>query len=124
MNISNVVSILSSALNLVRKVLQPIPGLLLICTCTRRPGLSSIATAAKVFADMDYVEPGVNDDIVKEFVFNVVDQIKRNIQDDGVCFIVIPPGELRLQLTGGNAGGPVVSIGTNTNFVFLLGIIR
>jgi hypothetical protein len=65
-----------------------------------------------------------NDDIVKEFVFNVIDRIKRNLQDDGVCFIAIPPGSIQLQLNGGNAGGPAVLVGSNKNYVFTWGIIR
>lgn len=72
---------------------------------------------------MKYAE-NENDEIVKNFVFNVVDMIKKNIQDDGVCFITIPPNQLMCQLTGGNAGGPLVLTGSNKNYVFVWGIIR
>ena len=65
-----------------------------------------------------------NDEIVKKFVFNVVDKIKKNIQEDGVVFVSIPPGELKLQLNGANGGGPVVLTGSNKNFVFAWAIIR
>lgn len=47
-----------------------------------------------------------------------------NIQDDGVCFVAIPPGELKFQLVGGNAGGPLVLDGQNINYVFTWAIIR
>ena len=79
--------------------------------------------SAKIYADMNYAQ-NENDEIVKQFVFNVIDRIKQNIHDDGVCFVIIPPGELRVELSGGNAGGPVVLDGSNTNFVFAWGIIR
>ena len=121
MNISSLISIVSEALGKVRIGLQHIPGILLVCTCTRRPGFSSILTSAKVYADM---QDNDNDEIVKQFVFNVVDKIKRNIQDDGVCFVAIPPGELRVQLVGGNAGGPITLLGSNKNYVFAWAIIR
>ena len=65
-----------------------------------------------------------NDEIVKAFVYNVVEKIKQNIQDDGVCFVAIPPEELKFQLTGGNAGGPFVLDGKNENYVFAWAIIR
>lgn len=123
MNISGLISIVNGALDRTRVALQKIPGLLLICTCSRRSGFSSILTSAKVYTDMAYAD-NENDDIVKEFVFNVIDRIKRNLQDDGVCFIAIPPGSIQLQLNGGNAGGPAVLVGSNKNYVFTWGIIR
>ena len=101
--------------------LQQIPAILLICTCTRRPGFSATITSAKVYADMNENE---NDEIVKQFVYNVIEKIKNNLHDDGVCFVVIPPGELRVQLTGGNAGGPISLDGQNKNYVFAYAIIR
>jgi len=123
MNISSLISIVSTALDKTRVALQQIPSLLLICTCTRRPGFSSILASAKAFADMKYVSED-NDEIVKEFTYNLINRIKLNIQDDGVCFIAIPPGGLQLQLNGGNAGGAVVLTGSNQNYVFTYGIIK
>jgi hypothetical protein len=123
MNISSLISIVNSALDRTRVALQKLPGILMLCTCTRRPGFSSILTSAKVYADMTYAD-NENDEILKEFVFNLIDRIKRNIQDDGVCFITIPPGGIQLQLNGGNAGGPVVLVGSNKNYVFTWGIVR
>lgn len=123
MNIKSVIENTLSLLEKARTKLQKLPGLLLTCTCSRRPGFSSIVTSAKIYADMNYAD-NENDDIVKEFVYNVVNRIKMNIQDDGVCFVAIPPGELDLQLMGGNGGGPIVLKGTNKNYVFTYAIIR
>ena len=123
MGISGLISIISEGLERARIKLQQIPAILLLCTCTRRSGLSSIIMSAKIYADMNYAQ-NENDEIVKQFVFNVIDRIKQNIHDDGVCFVIIPPGELQLQLNGANALGPVVATGSNTNFVFAWGIIR
>ena len=122
MNISSLISSVTNALDKTRVALSKIPGLFLIYTCTRRPGFSSILASAKVYSDMKYVEN--NDEIVKQFVFNVVNRIKMNIQDDGVCFVIIPPYELKAMLTGSNAGGPVVLEGSNLNYVFMWAIIR
>lgn len=123
MNISSLISLVNTALDKTRVVLQQIPSVFLTCTCSRRPGFSSIVTSAKAYADMRYVSED-NDEIVKEFTYYLINRIKLNIQDDGVCFIIIPPNRLQLQLIGANAGGPAVLMGSNKNFVFAYGIIR
>lgn len=123
MNISGLIQIISTALSAIRIPLAPLPGLLLFCTASRRLGFSSILASAKVYADMNYVSED-NDEIVKKFTFNLINRIKLNIQDDSVCFIAIPPNELRLQLIGGNAGGPITLDGANKNYVFAWAIIR
>lgn len=123
MNITSLLNIVSGAMNKARTILVQIPGILLICTCSRRPGFSSILASAKIYADMKYAQ-NENDEIVKKFVFNVIDRIKKNMQDDGVCLIAIPPNGLILQLVGGNAGGPAVLNGSNVNYVFTWAIMR
>lgn len=132
MNISSLISLVTGALEHTRVFLAKIPGILLICTCTRRPGFSTILTSAKIYADMNYVQEEF-DDVVTEFVFNVVNRIKMNIQDDGVCLIIIPPGEMLFQLTGANAGGPILltespsdtsKLPSNNTFIYAWGIIR
>lgn len=130
MNLNGLIQVVSSSLDAVRGFLAPIPAFLMLCTATRRPGFLSTLTSAKIYADMNLES---NDDIVKAFVYNVVDKFKQNLQDDSVCFIAIPPGELKFELIGGNAGGPIVlnenpansnEAPSNATFVFALGIIR
>ena len=123
MNISLLISILNAAIDKTRVALQKIPGTLLLATCSRRPGFSSILSSAKAYADMNYVQEE-NEEIVKEFTFNLINRIKENIHDDGVCFVIIPPGSAQFQLNGGNAGGPAVLTGSNTNYAFCWAIIR
>ena len=123
MNIGELINLTSAALENVRHKLQKIPGFFLVATCARRPGFSSTITSAKIYAEMTYLQRDY-DDIVTEFIYNVVDKIKMNLQDDGVCFVIIPPGELKVKLTGGNGGGPIVLDGANKNFIFTYAIIR
>ena len=124
MNLSSVIGTISNMLNTARSWLTPIPGILLVCTSCRRAGFSSLLTSAAIYADMEGITNEEYDDVVKKFVFNVVDKIKRNLQDDGVCFIAIPPNELDFRLVGGNAGGPITLTGKNRNYVFTWAIIR
>ena len=123
MNIKSLIQLTTESVENARKALEKIPGLLLMATCARRPGFSAIITSAKAYADMHYVQQEY-DDVVTEFVYNVIESIKINLQDDSVCFIAIPPGQLMLQLNGGNAGGPLILTGSNKNYVFTYGIIR
>lgn len=122
MNINGVIESILAVVEKVRAALPPLPGILLLCTASRRAGLSSILMAAEAFADTNVDSPF--DDILKGFIYNVVNRIKLNIQDDGVCFVAIPPGGLRFSLQSGNAGGPIVLDGSNTNYVFTYAIIR
>ena len=133
MNVAGLIQVVNGAVENIRSFLSPIPAILLNCTCSRRPGFSAILTSAKIYADMHQNE---NDDIVKKFVFNVIDKIKRNLQDDGVCFVIIPPGEMKFTLVGANAGGPVLlnesptstpdkpSLPTNSSYIFAYAIIK
>lgn len=121
MTISMVIDAVKKMLGKGQSKLTPIPALLLNCTCSRRPGFSALLTSAAIYANMNQNE---YDDIVKKFVYNVVEKIKMNIQDDGVCFVIIPPGELKVKLIGANAGGPIVLDGINMNYVFTWAIIR
>ena len=133
MNIVNLIQVITGAIENIRSFLAPIPAILLQCTCSRRPGFSAILTSAKIYADMKQTE---NDDIVRKFVFNVIDKIKKNMQDDGVCFVIIPPGEMKFTLVGANAGGPVIlnenptstpdnpKPSTNNSYIFAYAIIK
>lgn len=121
MNISSVIETVMSALDNVLSAVVSIPALLLLCTCYRRPGFSSTLVSAKVYADTVQNE---NDDILKAFIYNVINRLKLNIQDDGVIFVAFKPGALQVQLNGGNAGGPIVLTGSNKNYVFAWAIIR
>ena len=123
MVISGLIKAVTNLLNIVRPPLAAIPGFLLLCTAFRRPGISSIIMSVKTYADMHYVKQEY-DEIVKKFVYNILNRFKLNLQDKSVCFIIIPPGELILSLTSGNVGGPLVLNGTNLNYVFAWGIIR
>jgi hypothetical protein len=112
---------MTSAVDRSRNAISKLPGLFFVCTCSRRPGLSSILTSAAVYSKMDKNE---NDEVLKKFTYNLLDTIKKNIQDDGVCFVIIPPGELNFNLSGANAGGPIILRGSNKNYVFTYAIIR
>lgn len=120
--ISEIINAVSGLLGEARGPLIPIPGILLRCTAMRRPGISAAVAAAGTFSSQ--IKGNFEDDTLKRFIFNYVETLKTNMQDDGVCNIVFPPGSILFQLSSANAGGPVTLIGTNNNFVLAWGIIR
>lgn len=136
MNITSVIEAVLTMAERVRNALVPIPGLLLLSTSSRRPGFSSILTSAKIYSDLNIdTSAGVtnNDEILKKFIFNVVDKIKLGLHADAVCMMAIPPGEIQYVLTGGNPMGPIIfnqdpeneeKTPSNKEFVFVFGIIR
>lgn len=120
--ISEIINAVSGLLGEARAPLLPIPGILLKCTAMHRPGLSAAIAASHTFSSLGKENNG--DDILKRFIFNFVETLKTNMQDDGVCNIAFPPGSFLFRLEGVNGGGPVVLIGTNKNYVLGWGIIR
>ena len=123
MNLKSIIDSTLSIINKTRKKLEKLPGFFCVCTCARRPGFSSIITSAEAYAEMHYVQEEY-DDVVTEFTYNLINRIKENLHDDGVCFVAIPPGEIQVKLAGGNEGGPVELNGSNKNYVFTYAIIR
>ena len=52
-----------------------------------------------------------------------VEEIINAIRDDGQIQISIPPGAIQFTGSGSNAGGPVVVVGTNINFISGIGML-
>ena len=68
--------------------------------------------------------PDGTDNVVNQFVANVVEKVVDTLKDDAMVECVIPSGSVIVNAQGGNAGGPVVAIGTNINNAKGYGIIR
>ena len=121
---------INSAFNAVRPALPAIPALLLLCELKRRPGLSAIAMTSSIIARLSEagIITGANPDgspnktcqLVRIMCEGIVSEIKDNALVNGV----IEPGSIITTGTGGNAGGPITIVATNTAVSSLLGLIR
>ena len=68
--------------------------------------------------------PDGTDNVVNQFVTNVVEKVVDTLKDDALVECVIPIGSVIVSAQGANAGGPVVAVGTNINNAKGYGVIR
>lgn len=113
-----------------RKPARKLPAILNYTTAIRRPGLSETIIATNIiegngqFGINTGQNPDGTENVVNMFVKNVVDCVVKAIREDAVVHCTIPVGAITVQTTGGNAGGPVESTGSNIETITIPGIIR
>ena len=114
----------------VRKPLQTIPPLLLICELHKRSGLSAIALTSAIISRLPEagIETGVNNDgsanVINQFVRIICEEVIKEIKDNARITAVIESGTVVTVGTGSNAAGPVVVQSTNTLPSSVLGLIE
>lgn len=98
-----------------------IPGIILICSLARRPGLSCLISFGNIIQEMD--KNGIPTDnlpdgtpnLMNKMVKSVVCEVFRALKEDANIQVGIAPGSVNIMATGGNAGGPVTVLGSNIN---------
>ena len=129
LNLETILNSIHSTLNKLKTPAKILPALLLYCTAIKRPGLSAAQIASRVISNNARlgINTGTNPDgspnVVNEYTYNIVKTIVDAIAEEGVVHVAIPAGSLMIQVTGANAGGPVVSVGTNTTNTIAYGLI-
>ncbi len=130
MNIKKLIELTNNALENVRKPVKALAGFLVYATAVQRPGLSKIKISSEIISDNETLGintgqmPDGTDNVVNEFVYNVVEKVVDSLKDDAMVECVIPIGSVMVQAEGANAGGPVVAVGTNINNAKGYGVIR
>lgn len=128
--IETISSSIEKAFSAVRPALQSLPPLLLLCELKNRPGLSAIALASSIIKRLPEagIETGVNVDgspnKVTQMVRIACEEIVKEIKDNARVTAVIEPGSVTSIGTGGNAGGPVTIVSTNTVVSSMLGLVE
>ena len=128
--LKNVIDFTNLAIDAVRKPVNKLTGYLIYATARVRPGVSKIKIASEIITDNAPLGintgqmPDGTDNVVNEFVYNVVEKVIDTLKDDSLVECVIPIGSVIVTAQGANAGGPVVAVGTNTNNAKGYGIIR
>ena len=118
------------AFSTVRKPLQPLPPVLLICDVKTRPGLSAISLASSIIRRLPEagIETGVNNDgspnKINQFIRILCEEIVQEIKDNARVTCVIEPRTINSYGTGASASGPVVVNSINTIPVNVTGIIE
>lgn len=130
MNIKSLIEAVNTALDAARKPVTAMAAFLIYATAVQRPGISKIKITSEIISDNTTLGintgqmPDGTENVVNEFVSNVVEKVVDTLKDDAMVECVIPIGSVVVQANGGNAGGPVVAVGTNINNAKGYGVIR
>ena len=130
MNIKNLLETVNAALDAARQPANVLVGFLIYATAVHRPGISKLKITSDIIADNASLGintgqmPDGTDNVVNQFVANVVEKVVDTLKDDAMVECVIPTGSVIVTAKGANAGGPVVAVGTNINNAKGYGIIR
>lgn len=128
--ISGVIEFVNSAIDAIRRPINILTAYLIYATARQRPGISKLKIASEIIADNAPLGinigqmPDGTDNVVNQFVENLVEKVVDTLKDDAAVECVIPIGSVIVEANGANAGGPVVAIGTNINNAKGYGIIR
>jgi hypothetical protein len=130
MNIKRLIESVDTALDAARKPVNTLVGFMIYATAVHRPGISKLKITSDIIADNATLGintgqmPDGTENVVNQFVANVVEKVVDTLKDDAMVECVIPTGSVIVTAKGANAGGPVVAVGTNINNAKGYGIIR
>ena len=114
----------------VRQPFMPLPAILLTPELQSRSGLSAIALTSAIIRRLPEagIETGPNPDgsenMICQFVRIIAEEVVKEIKDNARVTSVITPGSVTTLGTGGNAGGPVTVLSSNTLTSSTLGLIE
>ena len=130
MNISNIVNAVTRTLEGAKIPAETLPATLLKCISMARPGLSAYKITAQIIENNKLLgipvgpNPDGSPNKINQYTYNVVKTIVDAIKNDASVQVSIPLGSLMIQANGANAGGPIVSTGTNLIDSIAKGIMR
>jgi hypothetical protein len=120
-SIATICKNISKLLEKARPAAATIPGILLVCSAVKRPGLSSMTTTANIIRRQ--AEAGAPIGPAADGSANIseamerirVEEIFKAIKMDARVQVGIPIGGIQFTGTGANAGGAVTVTGFNIN---------
>jgi hypothetical protein len=130
MNIANIVDKINEKLDSLNFPANTLPATILWCISNRRAGLSAYKTASKVIENNKILgipadpNPDGSENMINQYTYNLVKCVFDAIKNDAVVSVAIPRNSLMIQGTGGNAGGPVTTIGFNLLDSISKGIVQ
>ena len=119
MSIDTIADKIKSLVETARKPFPKFPAIIMICSCIKKPGLSSILSIANIVASNLKIgiptgkNPDGSPNLVNAFVGNVVEEVVRAIQEDMQVQVAFKPGDI--EITGTTTDGKAI-VGTNLNF--------
>lgn len=120
--IQSICQTIQTLMESIRPPANIIPGIIMICSLVKRPGLSTIFSVGNIITNLSKKGfiTGKNEDgsanMTNLLVEAIVSEIYRAIKKDMNLQVAFQPGSMMFMGTGANAGGPVVVNGVNTTF--------
>lgn len=130
MDIKKLLETVNTALDAARQPANTLVGFLIYATAVHRPGISKLKITSEIISDNASLGintgqmPDGTENVVNQFVSNVVEKVVDTLKDDAMVECVIPSGSIIVSAKGANAGGPVVAVGTNINDAKGYGVVR
>lgn len=130
MDIKNLLETVNTALDAARQPANTLVGFLIYATAVHRPGISKLKITSEIISDNASLGintgqmPDGTENVVNQFVSNVVEKVVDTLKDDAMVECVIPSGSIIVSAKGANAGGPVIAVGTNINDAKGYGVVR
>lgn len=128
--INNIMNMVSTAFNTVRKPAQSIPPILLLCEINNRSGLSAISLTSNIIARLPEIgfNTGVNPDgsanMVNQYTKIICEELIKEIQNHALVDCAVNSGQININSSGACAVGPVTTTGTNIMPFSIKGILR
>lgn len=107
-----------------------ISSIIMLCAMVRRPGLSCMISTSNILQDIAKKGcpteplPDGSPNLMNELVASVICEVYRALKEDANIQISLGPGAFGVTVTGGNAGGPMTSVGTNTTAAHGVGLLQ
>lgn len=107
--------------NKLRSAATIIPGIIMICSLAKRPGLSCLISFGNIVQELEKSGmptgplPDGTPNMMNKMVHHVVCEVFRALKEDANIQVALPPGSVNIVATGGNSGGPVTVMGPNIN---------
>jgi hypothetical protein len=130
MNLAETIEKLVTAMDKVKTPAEKLPPILLKCVSQTRPGLSAYRTTSDIIMKNKLAgiptddNPDGSTNLINIYTYNVVKSIFDALKNDASIQTSLPMESLLIQVTGGNAGGAMTSVGTNILDAALPGILR
>ena len=120
-NLSSIGQSFKNSFKSIRTPAQLLSSVMMLCAMGKRPGLSCMLSTSNILQDLSKSGiptgplPDGSPNLMNEMVSSVVCEVFRAIKEDLNIQVIIPPGAITVQSNGGNAGGPIVTMGININ---------
>lgn len=116
--------------NKLRKPANLVPGIIMLCSLVKRPGLSCIISVGNIIQELENNGiptgplPDGTPNLMNKMIRSIVCETIRSLKEDANIQITVPPGFINIVASGGNAGGPVTVVGSNINCPKGVGLIQ